>query len=146
MLFRSEITDPAQDLTTDTVVLYAKADGDEDIEIGEMAFFDTNGLRVSPSDISVQPGAEALCDEPMAVPEESTWRNSTYFDEIYPARTALEHLRLIKPYEVSHPPLGKLIIALGLTIFGVNPFGWRDRKSTRLNSSHPTTSRMPSSA
>ena len=24
--------------------------------------------------------------------------------------------------------------------------GWGDRKSTRLNSSHPTTSRMPSSA
>ena len=121
----AELTDPTQDLTTDTVVLYPKADGTEDIEIGEMAFFDVSGLRVDPSDISAQQGAEALCDEPMSVPEESTWRNSTYFDEIYHARTALEHLRLIKPYEVSHPPLGKLIIALGLTIFGVNPFGWR---------------------
>ena len=121
----AEITDPGQNLLTDTVVLYAHPDGEEDIEIGEMAFFDVDGLRVSPSDISVQEGAEALCDEPMSVPEISTWRNSTYFDEIYHARTALEHLRLIKPYEVSHPPLGKLIIALGLTIFGVNPFGWR---------------------
>ena len=120
----AELTEDA-DLTCDAVVLYPRADGEEDIEIGEMAFFDVDGLRVSPSDISVQEGAEALCDEPMSVPEASTWRNSTYFDEIYHARTALEHLRLIKPYEVSHPPLGKLIIALGLTIFGVNPFGWR---------------------
>ncbi len=113
------------DLTTDTLVLYPRADGEEDIEIGEMAFFDASGYRVDPSDISVSKGAEALCDEPMAVPEASTWRNSTYFDEIYHVRTALEHLRAITPYEVSHPPLGKLIIALGLTIFGVNPFGWR---------------------
>ena len=27
-----------------------------------------------------------------------------------------------------------------------NPYSYLDRKSTRLNSSHPTTSRMPSSA
>ena len=120
----AELTEDA-DLTTDTLILYPHADGTEDIEIGEMAFFDVNGHRVDPSDISVSAGAEALCDEPMAVPDASTWRNSTYFDEIYHARTALEHLRAIEPYEVSHPPLGKLIIALGLTIFGVNPFGWR---------------------
>ena len=29
---------------------------------------------------------------------------------------------------------------------GGNTYQWKDRKSTRLNSSHPTTSRMPSSA
>ena len=31
-------------------------------------------------------------------------------------------------------------------VYGVAGAGFRDRKSTRLNSSHPTTSRMPSSA
>ena len=32
-------------------------------------------------------------------------------------------------------------------VFAANyAFYWGDRKSTRLNSSHPTTSRMPSSA
>ena len=123
--WRDAELEEGQDLTTDTLVLYPHADGSEDIEIGEMAFFDESGYRVDPSDISVSAGAEALCDEPMAVPDASTWRNSTYFDEIYHVRTALEHLRLIKPYEVSHPPLGKLIIAVGLTLFGVNPFGWR---------------------
>lgn len=107
------------------LVLTAQNDREEPVEIGEMAFFDSRGLRVDPSDISVSPGAEGLTDEPMAVPEVSTWRNSTHFDEIYHARTALEHLRQIWPYEISHPPLGKLILSVGLVLFGVNPFGWR---------------------
>ena len=36
--------------------------------------------------------------------------------------------------------------SLGLANFICLSTGERDRKSTRLNSSHPTTSRMPSSA
>lgn len=31
----------------------------------------------------------------------------------------------VYPYEVSHPPLGKLIIGLGIRVFGMTPFGWR---------------------
>lgn len=37
----------------------------------------------------------------------------------------LEHIRDITPYEISHPPLGKLIIGLGIRMFGMTPFGWR---------------------
>ena len=66
-----------------------------------------------------------LTDEQALTPEKSTFMNSSYFDEIYHARTALEHMRGMSPYEISHPPLGKLFIALGMTIFGVTPFGWR---------------------
>lgn len=58
-------------------------------------------------------------------PDAPHWTNSAYFDEIYHARTALEHLRDIRPYENSHPPLGKLIIGLGIRLFGMTPFGWR---------------------
>jgi len=47
------------------------------------------------------------------------------FDEQYHARTALEHIVLDDPYEDTHPPLGKLLIALGILIFGMTPFGWR---------------------
>ncbi|MEG1165975.1 MAG: glycosyltransferase family 39 protein, partial [Oscillospiraceae bacterium] len=53
------------------------------------------------------------------------YMNSAYFDEIYHARTAYEHLENIYPYEISHPPLGKIIIGVGIQIFGLNPFGWR---------------------
>ncbi len=92
------------------------------IELGELALFDENGGL-----ISVQPGegAEALFDEQDTVPDAPHWTNSAYFDEIYHPRTALEHLRLISPYEISHPPLGKLFIAVGISLFGMNPFGWR---------------------
>ena len=67
----------------------------------------------------------ALTDEQRLTPAKSTFLNSSYFDEIYHARTALEHLRGIWPYEISHPPLGKLIISLGISLFGMTPFGWR---------------------
>ena len=59
------------------------------------------------------------------IPEKSTWHNSTYFDEIYHARTAKEHIDGIYPYEVTHPPMGKLILGLGIRLFGMTPFGWR---------------------
>lgn len=47
------------------------------------------------------------------------------FDEQYHARTALEHIFFDDPYEDTHPPLGKLLIAVGVLIFGMTPFGWR---------------------
>lgn len=42
-----------------------------------------------------------------------------------PAAAAYEHLRGVYPYEVSHPPLGKEILSLGIVLFGMTPFGWR---------------------
>ncbi len=64
-------------------------------------------------------------DEQDTVPYQSSYLNSTYFDEIYFARTAYEYLHQVEPYEWTHPPLGKMLISLGITIFGMNPFGWR---------------------
>ncbi len=51
--------------------------------------------------------------------------NGMFFDELYHARTAYEHLHGLSPYENSHPPLGKILIMLGVAVFGMNPFGWR---------------------
>lgn len=47
------------------------------------------------------------------------------FDEVYHARTANEYLHGINPYEWTHPPLAKLLIAVGIILFGMNSFGWR---------------------
>ena len=69
--------------------------------------------------------AKYLFDEQDKMPYKSTYKNSTYFDEVYHARTAYEHIHNIMHYENTHPPLGKLLIALGIKIFGMNPFGWR---------------------
>ena len=54
-----------------------------------------------------------------------SWWNSTYFDEIYHARTAYEFVKGTVPYETSHPPLGKVIMSFFVTVFGMTPFGWR---------------------
>ncbi len=66
-----------------------------------------------------------LVDEQDTVPEAPSYFNGMIFDEIYHARTAYENIHNLSVYEWTHPPLGKLIIALGILIFGMKPFGWR---------------------
>ncbi|MCY9696804.1 glycosyltransferase family 39 protein [Paenibacillus alginolyticus] len=69
--------------------------------------------------------AQNLFNEPGTVPRQPSFMNSMYFDEIYHARTAFEHLHSMEPYETTHPPLGKVLISMGIAMFGMNPFGWR---------------------
>ena len=64
-------------------------------------------------------------DEQEMAPEIPSFFNSMYFDEVYHARTALEHLNSWSVYETTHPPLGKIFISAGIALFGMNPFGWR---------------------
>jgi len=64
-------------------------------------------------------------DEQHTVAVFGTFYNGMYFDERYHARTAYEHLHRIEPSETTHPPLGKVIISLGIALFGMTPFGWR---------------------
>lgn len=96
------------------------------MELGELAIYDDAGNLLTQNDFTgLTDGAKCLMDEQDLVPETSTYMNSTYFDEIYHARTGYEHIRNIYPYEVSHPPLGKLILGIGIQLFGMTPFGWR---------------------
>ena len=48
-----------------------------------------------------------------------------YFDEVYHAKTALEYLRGEPPTEWVHPPTAKLLIAIGVALFGYEPWAWR---------------------
>ena len=68
---------------------------------------------------------ENLFDEQNLVVFKPSYKNGMYFDEVYHARTAYEHINKIEPYETTHPPLGKVIMSLGILIFGMVPFGWR---------------------
>ncbi len=88
-------------------------------ELGELTLYDTSGSALP------WKTRNALTDEQALTPERPSFLNSSYFDEIYHARTALEHLRGVWPYEITHPPLGKLLIGLGISLFGMTPFGWR---------------------
>ena len=88
--------------------------------LGEILFLDGDGRPMA-----VETGEPLLCDEPETAPETPGFLNSSYFDEIYHARTAWEHIRGLWPYEITHPPLGKQLIGLGIRLFGMTPFGWR---------------------
>ena len=88
--------------------------------LGEAQLWDNTG-QIIRTECSVP----ELADEQALVPVVSDYHNSTYFDEIYHARTAWEHLNGIWPYEISHPPLGKELLSLGILLFGMTPFGWR---------------------
>ena len=90
------------------------------LELGEVALFDMAGNRVE-----VPGSVSPLFDEQDVVPDKPTYYDEAYFDEIYHPRTAWEHIRGIAPYEISHPPLGKLIMGVGIRLFGMTPFGWR---------------------
>lgn len=95
---------------------------EEGLWLGELALW-SGGAPLTPAQVDT--GGRALFDEPREWTEKATYLNSSYFDEIYHARTALENLNGVYPYEVSHPPLGKLILSLGILMWGMTPFGWR---------------------
>ena len=67
----------------------------------------------------------ALTDEQDLVQYPPTYMSESVFDEVYYVRAAEEYLSGRNPYEDTHPPLGKLIIAAGVSVLGNNPFGWR---------------------
>jgi dolichyl-phosphate-mannose-protein mannosyltransferase len=93
-------------------------------KIGELVILSGENKKIEPVEVH---GADAqrLIDEQELIELPITQKNGAYFDEMYFVRTAQEHLKLEEPYEWTHPPLGKLIIALGIVVFGMNPFGWR---------------------
>ena len=115
----------------------ASAPREEGLWLSELAFWCGNYITTdesgktesSPHPVRVPDHVDEngapLFDEAGLWSAKATYMNSSYFDEIYHPRTALEHLNNIYPYEVSPPPLGKLILSLGIMVFGMVPFGWR---------------------
>ncbi|MCI9592990.1 MAG: phospholipid carrier-dependent glycosyltransferase [Lachnospiraceae bacterium] len=91
-------------------------------EIREMLVKDGEGALILPVNKANYP---RLFDESRMYPGYGSFLSGTVFDESVFARTAYEHLHGLRSYEDTHPPLGKLIISLGIAGFGMNPFGWR---------------------
>lgn len=127
----------AEEITMNNVFTWQKADltalpsdtrqirltlDSRDASVLELVFLDDAGNILTPVNAGDYP---ALFDEQHLYPEEISFRNGMYFDEIYHARTAYEFLNGMTAYENTHPPLGKLFIAAGISVFGMNPFGWR---------------------
>lgn len=128
---------------------------DGEAAFNEIALFDEDGDRIDAyvyvqedaNGNDMFPAQQRLMDEQNTVPDAPSYLNGMYFDEIYHARTAYEVVRDtdlyfegrsvgVKDfsyvqrngyaiYEWTHPQLGKVLIAAGIRLFGMNPFGWR---------------------
>jgi dolichyl-phosphate-mannose--protein O-mannosyl transferase len=115
-------------LNTDSRYIGFNIDGGF-IEIAELAVLDLLDQKLIINSVSSENSTDVnlsyLIDEQNFVQLPPTYMDETYFDEIYFVRTAENYLNFQHPYEWTHPPLGKLLIASGIAIFGFNPFGWR---------------------
>jgi len=66
-----------------------------------------------------------LVDEQNKLEIPPTYMSKMYFDEVYFARSAENYVNHQISDERTHPPLGKLVEASGVELFGATPFGWR---------------------
>lgn len=128
-LFQWREIQPENPMSAQYIRVTGRADKDL-LQLAKLVFLDENGQVIeynwNMADGSPAPdGLAAVLAVDATVPQTISWRNSAYFDEIYHPRTALEHIQTVSPYEITHPPLGKLIIGLGIRMFGMTAFGWR---------------------
>ena len=69
--------------------------------------------------------ANKIIDEQDTLDLDFDYQNETYFDEVYHVRNAYEILNDEKLYTATHPLFGTRLIAAGMKLFGVTPFGFR---------------------
>lgn len=99
----------------------------EKSSIGEIAFYNNNKEIIKIEDVICnKKHIKSLNDEQNTIPNKISYMNSSYFDEIYFARTAYEYTQGMETYEWTHPPLGKLIQAIPIYINNyLSPFNYR---------------------
>lgn len=99
------------------------------LEIKQIALFDKAGNYISRINVSSNIATENNLSNLVSTIEPQNYDNSflssTLFDEIFYATSAYQFLHGLNPYVAVHPPLGMLLIAIGIAIFGMTAFGWR---------------------
>lgn len=95
--------------------------------IGEIALYDNSQEKIEVKNITCNDKIiKTLNDEQNTIPDKISYMNTSYFDEIYFARTAYEYKENIPTYEWTHPPLGKIIQAIPMFITDhLSPFNYR---------------------
>ena len=94
---------------------FKKLDQDELIHAALVSF--------SNADSAYSP--QAILDEQEFLKLDESYMNETYFDEIYHTRNAQEIVDHQRLYAYVHPLFGTQMISMGISIFGLSPFGWR---------------------
>ncbi|MGN0376464.1 MAG: phospholipid carrier-dependent glycosyltransferase [Suilimivivens sp.] len=95
---------------------------DDTAVFNELVVQGPDGSVITPVNASSYP---ELFDEQDMFPETATYMSGTMFDEVYHGRTAYEFIHHLTTYETTHPHFGKILISLGIRLFGMTPFGWR---------------------
>lgn len=90
--------------------------------LGEIMLYDKDNNKIN---IFYNDEGYLLTDESYYVPDEISYFNSTYFDEIYFARTAYDYVVGLPASEWTHPPFAKLVQAIPIYFLGMNPFSYR---------------------
>ena len=107
---------------------YVRISFKKDSTLGEVAFYNKDGNYLNIKSIRDNKGKiiNKLNDEKDVIPKQISYMNSSYFDEIYFARTAYEYAHNIKTYEWTHPPLGKIIQMIPVVLTNhFSPFIYR---------------------
>lgn len=91
--------------------------------LGEVQLYDQYGNKLLAEASDDQ--SMVVFDELETVPAKISHLNSSYFDEIYFARSAYEYAHGINAMEWTHPPLGKLIMMIPVLLFGMSTFSYR---------------------
>lgn len=113
-----------QDIEINQSLRYVKfVPGEKEGSIGEIGVFNGKGQQLSVTTTGAD-GSE-LVDEQKTVPNQISYMNTAYFDEIYHGRTAYEYVHGMKIYEWTHPPLGKLMMTIPIRLLGMSPFSYR---------------------
>ena len=107
--------------TTTKYIKFVAEDGET--YLGDVVLYDTYGNIVKAKTNDDQSGV--INDETNLVPVQINHKNSAYFDEVYFAKSAYEYSHGLNASETTHPPLGKLIMALPVILFGFTPFTYR---------------------
>ena len=113
--------------TTDRIRMRFYFDAGDIIEIAvvDADQKQANIVSISSDDLATAP-IDNLIDEQKLFENPPTFRSETMFDEELFVRASQQYLNHQEPTaEETHPPLGKLIIAAGIAVFGFTPFGWR---------------------
>lgn len=114
------------ELTAKAGMRYFKVDKLESstrLPLSEVGFYDTAGDLLSAQPVNA--GAELCLDEQDKLQKTITRENSAYFDESYFGPSFVEMAGGQPVAEMDHPPVGRLIIGIGITLFGTNMLGMR---------------------
>lgn len=95
---------------------------DVSADLLEVVVLGEDGVPILPVNASEY---EPLFDEQALYPGYQTYYHRMIFDELHHGRTAYDYLYGLPFSEVTHPPLGKVLISLGIRLFDMTPFGWR---------------------